>query len=290
MSEHSFIRRFIIGFFMGSADLVPGVSGGTIAFVAGVFEPIVEALHKADRTALRFLLTLKWGELARHLNLPLVGTLLAGMATAIFTLAHTLDNWLDTPLSRSRLFAFFLGLVIISIVFVRKRVIWTRSAVAAAVIGGMIGLLVIWMTPASTPQNAGWAVASGALAISAMVLPGISGSFVLLLAGQYDRAIEAASSRDFPTLLLFAAGAVVGVLSIVRLLRLALKKWHNNTLAALVGLMIGTAPRLWPWGTSPADWAVGAPKEIAVALALFGLGVGVLIFFQKLVGVREKSV
>ncbi len=290
MSEHSFVRRFVIGFFMGSADLVPGVSGGTIAFVAGVFEPIVEALHKADRTALRFLLTLKWGQLARHLNLALVGSLLLGMATAIFLLANILHGWLDDPLSRSRLFAFFLGLVSISIVFVKRRIVWSRIGFVSTGVGFLIGLTVIWITPAGTSQNAPWAIASGALAISAMVLPGISGSFVLLLAGQYDRAIEAASTRDITTLALFAAGAVLGVLTLVRLLRFALKKWHNNTLAGLVGLMIGTAPRLWPWGNPPVKWAIGSMNDVITAGGLFVLGVVALIFFQKLVGLREKSV
>jgi len=290
MSERSFIRRFIIGLFMGSADLVPGVSGGTIAFVAGVFEPIIEALHSADRTALGYLFKLQFRKLYHHLNLGLILSLLLGIATAIFVLSKTLHGWLDGGLTRPRLFSFFLGLVIVSIVLVARRVSWERAALGAAVTGAVVGLLVISSTPATTPSTTIWAVLSGALAISAMVLPGISGAFVLLLAGQYDRAIAAASDRDFATLALFAAGGVVGVLTLVRALRWALVRWHNGTLAALVGLMIGTAPRLWPWGTPPTSWAFGTPREVGTGAALFLVGVGVLMFFQKLVGVRSDTV
>jgi putative membrane protein len=290
MSERSFARRFIIGIFMGSADLVPGVSGGTIAFVAGVFEPIIEALHSADRTALRYLFKLQFRKLYDHLNLGLILSLLLGVATAIFVLSTTLHAWLDGALTRPRLFSFFLGLVVVSILLVAHRVSWERAAVGAAAAGVAIGFLVISTTPANTPSSATWAILSGAFAISAMVLPGISGAFILLLAGQYDRAITAASDRDFTTLALFAIGAVVGVLTLVRALRWALVRWHNGTLAALVGLMVGTAPRLWPWGAPPTSWALGTGREVAIGAILFFAGIGVLMFFQKLVGVRTDTV
>jgi putative membrane protein len=290
MSERSFLRRFVIGFFMGSADLVPGVSGGTIAFVAGVFEPIIEALHSADRTSLRYLVRLQFSKLYHHLNLGLILSLLLGIATAIFVLSKTLHGWLDGALTRPRLFSFFLGLVIVSIALVAKRVSWERAAMRAAVAGVVVGLLVISSTPVTTPSTALWAILSGALAISAMVLPGISGAFILLLAGQYDRAISAASERDFATMGLFALGAVIGVLTLVRALRWALVHWHNGTLAALVGLMIGTAPRLWPWGTPPTRWALGSGSELVIGAILFLVGAGVLILFQRLVGVRTHSV
>jgi len=290
MPERSFLRRFIIGLFMGSADLVPGVSGGTIAFVAGVFEPIIEALYSADKTALGYLFKLQFGKLYHHLNLGLVLTLLLGIVTAIFVLSKTLHDWLDGALTRPRLFSFFLGLVMVSIVLVARRVTWERTALGASAAGAVVGLLVISSTPATTPSTATWAVLSGALAISAMVLPGISGAFILLLAGQYDRAIAAASERDFATMALFALGAVIGVLTLVRALRWALIRWHNRTLASLVGLMIGTAPRLWPWGTPPTSWDLGTGREVATGAILFFVGVGVLMFFQKLVRVRSDTV
>lgn len=290
MAKRSFLRRFIIGLFMGSADLVPGVSGGTIAFVAGVFEPIIEAFHSADKTALRYLFKLQFGKLYHHLNLSLILTLLLGIVTAIFVLSETLHTWLDGEIARPRLFSFFLGLVMASIVLVGLRVTWKRTALGSSVAGAAVGILIISSAPATTPSTTTWAVLGGALAISAMVLPGISGAFILLLAGQYGRAITAASERDFATMALFLLGAVVGVLTLVRALRWILVRWHNGTLAALVGLMIGTTPRLWPWGTPPISWDLGTGREVVTGAILFFVGIGFLIFFQKLVGVRSDSV
>lgn len=160
----------------------------------------------------------------------------------------------------------------------------------AAVLGAIVGFAVISITPGTTPETTSWAIFSGALAISAMVLPGISGSFVLLLAGQYERAIAAASNRDFGTLALFAAGAVLGVFTFVRVLRWTLKRWNNITLASLVGLMVGTAPRLWPWGDAPSSFTMGTSSQVLTAGLLFVAGIGILIFFEKLVGVRSDTV
>lgn len=276
------LSHYIVGVVMGMADLVPGVSGGTIAFVSGRYERLVAAIHAVDLTALRLLATGRWRSLWQKLDLGLLLPLLAGVATAILSLAGVLDGWLGDPLARPRLFAFFIGLVAASAIIVGKRVGWRAGVVAAGMAGGVVGVAIAFVAPARTPQTAAWAVLAGGLAICAMILPGISGSFILLLTGQYERAVGAVHDRNLLTVALFAGGAVIGLLLFVRLLRWTLARHHDVTVGALVGFIVGALPRLWPWtacldcvGFSPVAPAGGI--GVAVGLAAVG-GLGILGF------------
>ena len=277
-------RAALTGLAMGTADLVPGVSGGTIALVAGVYDELIESIAAVDREAVGMLTSGRFRDLADHINLRFLAPLFAGIATAVLLLAGVLHDWLEQPASRAMLFSFFMGLVLASVVAVGSHVEWGASRWAAALGGAAVGLVVAFSAPARTPETALWAILGGALAISAMILPGISGSFILLLVGQYDRAIEAVAELDFATIALFGLGAVIGLLVMVRVLRWALRQHRNVTLASLVGLMAGTLPRLWPWIECP-DCA--DPGWYLPELGVLAIGVGLAIAGGTVVSALE---
>ncbi len=278
------LSHFFVGVVMGMADLVPGVSGGTIAFVSGRYERLVAAIRAADGAALGMVVRLRWTSLWRKLDLGLLLPLLAGIGVSVVSLSGVLDGWLGDEVARPRLFAFFVGLVVASAVIVARRLQWGPRLVAAAAGGVLVGLAVALSAPARTPQTAGWAFLAGALGVCAMILPGISGSFILLLVGQYERAVGAVHDRDMATVGLLAAGAVVGLLAFVRLLRWLLDHHHDATVATLVGFILGTIPRLWPWieCLDCSDFAPVSPRgSVPAALGLAAAGGAAILVFER---------
>lgn len=281
------LSHFAVGVVMGMADLVPGVSGGTIAFVSGRYERLVEAIRGLDVAAVQMLVRWRWRDLYRKLDLGLMLPLLAGIAFSILTFSGVLAAWLDDPTARTRLFSFFVGLVVASAAIVGRRVRWNGALVGAATGGTAVGMAIALAAPARTPATAGWAVLAGAMAICAMILPGISGSFILLLAGQYERAVEAVHARDLPTVGLLALGAVVGLLLFVRVLRWLLARFHDLTVAILVGFIVGTLPRLWPWieCIDCAEFTPVRPGDgVLSALGLAAAGAVTIVAFERWAG------
>ncbi len=280
------IRVAATGFAMGTADLVPGVSGGTIALVGGIYDELIDSLAAVDREALRLVASGRFGDAARHVNLGFLATVLAAIAVAVVSLAGLLDGWLGEPDSRARLFAFFAGLVVASIFAVSRHVDWSPARFGLMAGGTAVGLAVALATPTQTPATAGWAILGGALAICAMILPGISGSFILLLVGQYERAIGAVADRDLATVALFGIGAVVGLLAMVRVLRWALHRFHDQTLAVLVGFIVGTLPRLWPWDECPTceepGWYLPTTGDALVGLGIAAIGAALVLAVDRL--------
>ncbi len=241
------LRLIVTGFAMGSADLVPGVSGGTMALVFGVYEQLLTAITSVNRTAIRLLGQDRFRDLARHVPLGFVLPLGFGIVGAIILLSEPLGRMLDDPQGRPLLFAFFFGLVAASVVAIGRRIPWQRTTVAAAVAGTAFGYLAVTATPAQGSRTAAAIFLSGAIAICAMILPGISGSFILLILGQYDHVLDAVRSRDILTIVVFGSGAVLGLLLFARLLRRLLARHRNPTLATLVGFMLGSLWKIWPW-------------------------------------------
>lgn len=270
---------------MGTADLVPGVSGGTIALVGGIYDDLIDAIAAFDREALSLLGSGRMSAFARHVRLGFLVPLVLGLGTAVVLLSGLLAGWLADPVSRSRLYAFFIGLVLASIVAVGRRIAWASGPAVLAAVGTAVGLGVALLTPAQTPATIPWAVIGGALGICAMILPGISGAFILLLVGQYDRAITAVDELDFATIAWFGLGAVVGLLVMVRLLRWALHHHHARTLALLVGFMVGTLPRLWPWNEciecARPEWYLPTAGEVAVAVGFVLVGALAVVAFER---------
>jgi len=279
------LRAGATGMAMGTADLVPGVSGGTIALVGGVYDELIDSLAAFDGQAIRLLATGRWKRFAEHVNLGFLVPLLAGIALVVLLLSGVLHGWLEEPGSRALLFSFFAGLVLASIVLVARHVTWGPPEAFLAGAGTAIGLVVALATPARTPETALWAILGGALAICAMILPGISGSFILLLVGQYERAIGAVAERDLATIGLFALGAAAGLLVMVRILRWALHRHHDATLAVLVGFMAGSLPRLWPWDgcidCARPEWFLPAAGPALAGIGLAVVGAVAVLGFER---------
>lgn len=242
-----YLRLFFTGFAMGAADIVPGVSGGTMAFILGVYETLIDAIKSFNLNALRLLLQLKISELAEYVSLRFLLALGLGLASAILLLSSFLSSTMDDPGGKVLLFAFFFGLVLASILTIGLRVSWSLSSGAVFVVGAAAAFVIVNIVPAEADHSAPTLFISGMIAITAMILPGISGSFMLLIMGQYDYVLTAVSSRDLPPIIIVGLGAVVGILLFSRVLSHLLKHYYNLTVALLVGFMAGSLWKIYPW-------------------------------------------
>lgn len=241
------LRIAVIGFLMGCADLVPGVSGGTIAFVGGIYDRLIHGLKAFDLALVRRVFARDWRGV--HSTVPLVFfvCLGAGLLTAIVTLAGVIAGlFVSHPV---QLWAAFFGLVLGSIVLLAREtwrwrfIDWILFLAAAAATYVVVGLPML----SSPPEGLPFLFLSGAIAICAMILPGVSGSYLLVILGQYQRVLEAVHTRDLPSLAVFVAGIVVGILSFVRIVSFLLRRFPRATLVTLTGVMAGALRSIWPW-------------------------------------------
>ncbi len=246
-TDESRIPVVVTGFVMGAADLVPGVSGGTIALVFGIYERLLATITSFNVTNLRLLFRGEGRNFAKATNLRFILTLGLGMVIAVVVLSEPLGRLLDDPEGRVVLFGFFFGLVVASVYVIGRRVTWSTPTSIAFSAGVVIGLVIVQLTPTSGSTTALAIFLSGAVAISAMVLPGISGSFILVILGQYDNILDAVRQRDFGTIAIFVVGIVVGLAIFARLLQRLLARHHDLTLALLGGFMGGSLWKIWPW-------------------------------------------
>ncbi|MFO7664543.1 MAG: DUF368 domain-containing protein [Chloroflexota bacterium] len=238
---------FARGLAMGAADIVPGVSGGTIAFISGIYEELVSSIRAFGRPQLiRAAFSLRVKEIFRLANWRFLLFLGVGIMTAIFTLAGFLEYMLlNRPVF---LWAFFFGLVVASVFTISRSIkIWRPHLLAATVAGAIGAFWLVGIVPLQTPETWWFYVLSGALASCAMILPGISGSYILLLLGKYQQVLSAVNQRDVVTLALVAFGAVIGLITFAQILHYLFKRYHNATVAVLIGLMIGSLRKIWPW-------------------------------------------
>ncbi len=238
---------YAAGFAMGSADVVPGVSGGTVAFIVGIYEELIGSIRAVGRPVFWGAVTgMRWREAIRIINLFFLIAVGAGILSAILLLAPGIE-WmlLNQPIL---IWSFFFGLVVASIVVVAPRVkIWSISRWVALALGAVAGYLIVGLVPVQTPETWWFIMLSGAIAICAMILPGISGSFILVLLGKYQFIINAVNQRDLVSLMFFAIGAAVGLVSFAQVLSWLFRRYHDLTVAALTGLMIGSLRKVWPW-------------------------------------------
>jgi len=232
---------------MGTADLVPGVSGGTVALITGIYPRLLAAVTAADAAAVRLLLKGQWLGLWRHVDGAFLLPLMLGIGSAIFALASTLKLLLETqPLL---VWSFFCGLVLLSsLALIRTEVTKLTPMVGLMFLIGVVIMLTLGLgTGISFPQHLGGFFVAGLLGICAMILPGISGSFILLLLGMYGPIITAVADRELLPLLVFAVGCAVGLLTFSRFLTFVLARARVTTLALLVGFLLGSLVILWPW-------------------------------------------
>jgi putative membrane protein len=272
------VLNFLRGFLMGSADVVPGVSGGTIAVLVGIYERLVHAISMASK-ALGNVLRLRFrdaGQRLREIDWALIIPLLVGIGVAIFTLASVISTLLeDYPEAMAGLFT---GLVAAS-AWVAWRMLKqpTGGSVVIALVVA-VGFFLVLGLKGGAVADPSWLVifGAGAIAICAMILPGISGSFLLLMLGMYDFIISAVDQRDFPVLAVFALGCVVGLALFSQVLDWALDNYHDIVVAAMVGLLIGSLRVLWPWPGGVDSTEIGSPTGswwIPVVLAVLAAAV-----------------
>ncbi|MBW3657323.1 MAG: DUF368 domain-containing protein [Actinobacteria bacterium] len=278
------LTTYASGFLMGSADLVPGVSGGTIALVVGIYERLVANIRQGSRAAsllvrgsvpdaIRALRFVEWSFL-----LPL----LAGVLSAVVVLARTLELLLETrPVELSAVFfGLIVGSVVVSATELRE---WSGRILAIIVASAAVTFLGLGLRSGRFEEPSLLIVLfGGALAICAMILPGISGSFILLMIGLYEYVLGAVSARDLAVIGVFGLGTVIGLGSFSTLLNWLLREYREVVLAVLIGLMAGSLRVLWPWPEQPdgvGNTALGAPvpSQLLPALGLAVLGAVVVV-------------
>ena len=234
------------GMAMGAADVVPGVSGGTIAFIAGIYDELINSIKSINMHSLKLLFTGKIAAFWKAVNGNFLFALLLGIAISVFSLAKLITYLLlNEPVL---VWSFFFGLVLASTWFVTKDIKgWNWKTEAGFVGGAVIAYYITVATPAETSTNLMFIFLCGAIAICAMILPGISGSFILVLLGKYFYVMEAVKTLDLVVLGVFAFGAALGITSFSRVLSYALKNFRNITLSVLSGFMLGSLNKVWPW-------------------------------------------
>lgn len=281
---------------MGAADVAPGVSGGTMALLLGIYDELVAALRSV--TERPFWEALSRGRLVAAFNyarIPFLVALLGGILTSVFLLAH-LITWLfdHRPVLIT---AFFFGLVAASVLVVARRVErWGPRAALLFMTGAVGAWLMVDLTPTQTPDAPWFVFLSMALAVCALILPGISGAFVLVLLGKYQLLLEAVAARDLGTLAIGFAGGVAGLLSFARVLAWLLSRHRHATLATLTGLMLGSLRKVWPYqedagGTQVLVLPAGSwldPQTGLVWAALIAvIGAGAVLLLDNLAARHE---
>jgi putative membrane protein len=242
------IWTYVKGLAMGAADVVPGVSGGTIAFITGIYDTLLQSINSFNIAGLKILI--KEGVLPfwKHINGTFLFFLLGGIATSILSLAKLFTYLMENhPVG---LWSFFFGLIAASIVYMHGQIkVRSVSIFVFFGIGMAISFYITIASPAQGPDALWYLFICGAIAICAMILPGISGSFILLLMGAYHTVLTALTSFDISKILAFMLGAIIGLLSFSRIVKFMLNRYRANTLAILTGFLAGSLNKVWPWKT-----------------------------------------
>lgn len=243
----AYFTYLIKGIAMGAANVIPGVSGGTIALITGIFERLINAIKSFGATALKMLFKGQIAAFVKHTDLLFLVSIFAGVGLAIVSLARLFDFlFTNYPVY---IWSFFFGLVLASVYFVGKTVTqWNVAVIISFLAGTAIAAAVTFMTPAVENDNFFYLMLCGVVAVCSMILPGLSGSFVLILMGNYQLvAIQAINERDFTILLPVIIGAVGGLIAFSHFLSWLLKKYKDQTIALLTGFILGSLSILWPW-------------------------------------------
>ncbi len=260
------MKRFFLllkGVAMGAADVVPGVSGGTIAFITGIYQELIDSLKSINADALQKLFKEGIGAAWKHINGNFLVTLFSGVIISVLSLAklitHLLENY---PVL---VWSFFFGLIVASAILIGSTINkWRWDRILGLLVGIGIAYYISIASPAETTEAYWFIFLSGSLAICAMILPGISGSFILLLLGKYRFILESLSEMKIGVIITFIAGCLVGLLSFARVLSWMFHHARELTIAILTGFMIGSLNKVWPWKNT-LQWITdrhGEPKAL----------------------------
>ena len=254
---------FLRGLLMGAADIVPGVSGGTVAFITGIYDQLLDSLRAVDLAFLAKLSRLDITGAWQHINGRFLLALLLGIATSIFSLAQ-LVSWVleHHPVP---LWAFFFGLILASAaVLLREVDNWSAPKVLCLLSAGAVAVCIALSPVMSLEMGLAGVFLAGFLAVCAMILPGISGSFILVLLGMYSTTLMALKSLDLVFILVFVVGAGCGLLCFSRVLHWLLRRFHQGTMAVLTGFLFGSLMVVWPW-KRVLEWVEGSHGQLKPA-------------------------
>ena len=246
----SFVKKyaplFAKGIGMGAADVVPGVSGGTIAFITGIYEKLIRSLKSFPAALIILVRTRNFRYFFNKVNGEFLLSVFAGIGIGIISLASIVKYFLNEhPV---QLNGFFFGLIAASAVVIGKEITLLKTkSIIALLVGTGITYYISIAAPSSTPDSLWFIFLSGTIAISAMILPGISGSFILLLMGKYQTIIEALSNLEIQILLVFIGGCVIGLFTFAQFLSVLFKNHKNATMSLLTGFLVGSLAKVWPW-------------------------------------------
>jgi putative membrane protein len=302
--------NYLKGMAMGAADIVPGVSGGSIALIAGIYQELLDSINAFNLDNLRLLKSFQIKEFYARLNGNFLLSLVLGILTSIFALSRVITYLMDEhPIP---LWSFFSGLILVSAFLILKETKkWNFVIVVSIAIGTAFAWWVTNLPPTKTPDAPWFTFVAGAIAICAMILPGISGSFVLLILGQYERILQAVLEKDIFTLALFASGCLVGILSFSRVVAFLLRRFHAATIGLLSGFMLGSVNELWPWkrvtswrtsssgkevpflteNILPGEYLtqVGLDPQLGWAIGAFFFGIGLVLFIEWLASKLQQA-
>lgn len=275
---------------MGAADLIPGVSGGTIALITGIYEELIDSIKSIDGKSIEMLIKFRLRSFWMHINGSFLLNVFAGILVSLFSLARLLSFLLENyPIP---VWSFFFGLIFISAfyVFPQERKLLNFWFM---VFGLVSAFIITTLSPTETPDALWFIFLSGSIAICAMILPGISGSFILLLLAKYDYVLEALKAFDLKVIVVFSLGCLVGLLSFSHFISWLLRNHRSVTLAILAGFMLGSLNKVWPWKDLSGDTITnllpgsfvektGEPSHLILAIFFFLLGVGLVMGLEKL--------
>jgi len=234
------------GMGMGAADVVPGVSGGTIAFITGIYEELINSIKSINLQAIKFLFSFKLAEFWKAINGTFLLSVFIGIGISVFSLAKGLEYLLHHyPIL---VWSFFFGLIVASAIYVARSIKeWNLGTILSGIAGIAIAYAITVLSPAEANTSYWFVFVSGMIAICAMILPGISGSFILVLLGMYKFILGAVGDMNMAVILTFLIGAAIGIIAFSNVLSWLLKKYHDLTIAMLAGFMVGSLNKVWPW-------------------------------------------
>lgn len=288
------------GMAMGAADVVPGVSGGTIAFISGIYEELLTSISNINLGLLKTFQKEGFKSAWKQLNGNFLLSLFVGIAISILSLAKII-SWLleNEPIL---LWSFFFGLVLASIIYIAKQITkWNAVSIALLILGAVLAYWITTLNPLVSENSSPFFMFfAGALAICAMILPGISGSFIMVLLGAYKPILNAINNKELTTVALVAAGAIAGLLTFSRVLKYLFNNFKNYTLAVLTGFIVGSLNKIWPWkkvltyrtnssgeqvplnDVSISPYSFEGDPQLITAIILAIIGFGLILLLEKL--------